>query len=71
MSDKPETPTTTDATVSEQARALAAQRRIVDSNCEVCGTPIRGTKKRRYCSNRCRVAAFRRAVKREEEGGQS
>jgi hypothetical protein len=27
--------------------------------CETCGTPIAGTKRRRYCSDLCRVRAFR------------
>ncbi len=27
--------------------------------CETCGAPVEGTKRRRYCSDLCRVRAFR------------
>ena len=44
---------------TELARALAARRRIVEGKCDVCGTPFRGTAKRRYCSHKCAVRAHR------------
>ena len=47
--------------LSEIARALAASRRRVKGACAVCGQPIEGITKRRYCSDSCRVrAAYRR-----------
>jgi hypothetical protein len=54
MKDEPENTSPTEA-----ARQLAAMRRIVDGYCIVCGTPIRGTTKKRYCSNRCAKRASR------------
>ena len=59
--------------VTELARALAARRRVVEGNCEVCGTLFRGTAKRRYCSHRCAVKAHRAGmakphVTKEESG---
>lgn len=46
--------------VSDAGRELAAQRRRVDTACEVCGTALRGvTSRRRYCSNRCKLVAVR------------
>ena len=39
--------------ISEFARRLAAQRRIVEGKCEVCGTSFTGTLKKRYCSHNC------------------
>lgn len=50
---------TTDATAA--ARALAARRRQASGTCERCGTPFAGTASgspRRYCSPRCRQAAY-------------
>jgi hypothetical protein len=44
---------------TELARALAARRRIIEGRCEVCGTPFKGTAKKRYCSHRCAVKAHR------------
>jgi hypothetical protein len=44
--------------LSELARRLAAQRRIVSGNCEVCGTPFTGTRKKRYCSHNCAQKAY-------------
>jgi hypothetical protein len=43
----------------EAGRQIAAHRQIVTTRCEVCGKEITGTLKRRYCSNACRVRAFR------------
>lgn len=40
-------------------RELAARRRIVSSTCAQCGTPITGTKRRRYCSDACKLRASR------------
>lgn len=57
----------------EAARAFgrlnAAKRRIVELTCAVCGTPIAGTLKRRYCSNRCAVRAFRQRQAAAERAG--
>jgi predicted nucleic acid-binding Zn ribbon protein len=44
---------------SERARRAAAARRLVKGACRVCGTPTVGTRKRRYCSARCRDRAYR------------
>ena len=41
----------------DAARQIAALRRQVTTTCEVCGTTITGTAKRRYCSDRCRQRA--------------
>ena len=41
-------------------RYIASKRGIVSGVCEICGTPFEGTRKRRYCSNKCRVQAHRR-----------
>lgn len=43
---------------TEIARAIAAQRQMVTSDCVVCGTTIVGLKTRRYCSNTCKQRAF-------------
>jgi predicted nucleic acid-binding Zn ribbon protein len=51
-------PDMTDELGSELGRQLVARRRIVESSCAVCGTAISGTVRRKYCSNRCRVAAY-------------
>lgn len=53
-------------TTTEMARALAARRRRVESACVVCGTPITGTARRRYCSRTCEIRAYR-ARKRSGE----
>jgi hypothetical protein len=54
------------------ARLVAAQRRIEQRTCAVCGTEVPGTVRRRYCSNSCvqkaayaRHAQKRRAARRE------
>jgi hypothetical protein len=39
------------------AVALVSLRRIVDGTCLVCRAPIRGTVRRRYCSNACKMRA--------------
>jgi hypothetical protein len=44
-------------------RYYAARRRIVTTTCGVCGTPVTGTVRRRYCSNRCQVRAHRARVR--------
>lgn len=51
---------------------LAARRQIVESQCVVCGKPIRGTVRRRLCSNRCKVEAYqqRRRAAQAEAGEQ-
>src|SRR5215207_2476717 len=52
-----------DEQLREAARALgrkgAASRAIVEGHCAICGTPIRGTRKRTYCSNTCAARAYR------------
>jgi len=40
----------------DQAVEERAAKPIV---CETCGAPVEGTKRRRYCSDLCRVRAFR------------
>jgi hypothetical protein len=47
--------------VSELARRLAAQRKIVQGNCEICGKPFIGTRKKRYCSHNCAQKAYLRS----------
>jgi hypothetical protein len=39
-------------------QAMAAQRRVCAGQCWHCGAAFTGTAKRRYCSVRCRVAAW-------------
>ena len=55
-----------DPSFTEMGRRLAALRKQVASQCVICGTPIVGTTKKRYCSNRCRVEAYVRR-KREQQ----
>ena len=43
--------------LSDAARQLADARETVDSHCAVCNRPIRGTRKRRYCSLACQRRA--------------
>jgi hypothetical protein len=40
-------------TGSELGRRLAAQRRIVEGECVICGNRFEGTRKKRFCSHRC------------------
>ncbi len=57
--------------VGDHGRALAAARRIVESTCEMCGKPIRGTRKRKYCSHACAQRAYyRRQTRRAEPVGE-
>jgi hypothetical protein len=46
--------------VSELARRLAAQRRTVEGQCEICGKHFTGTRKKRYCSHNCAQKAYLR-----------
>ena len=39
--------------MSNPGQDLQAMRKIVDSKCVICGEPITGTKKKKFCSNRC------------------
>ena len=39
--------------MSNPGQDLQAMRKIVDSKCVICGEPIRGTKKKKFCSNKC------------------
>lgn len=43
---------------SEIARQLAGMREQVHGVCVICGTPFVGTKKRKYCSDRCSWQAW-------------
>lgn len=45
-------------TGSELGRRLAAQRRIVEGTCVVCGTSFEGTRKKRFCSHKCAQMAY-------------
>lgn len=45
--------------LSELGRKLAASRTIKVAKCEWCGTEFSGLKKKRFCSNKCRVAGYR------------
>ena len=56
--------------ISDLARRLAAQRRIVSGNCEVCGKPFTGTRKKRYCSHNCAQKAYMMNKKREAQDEQ-
>lgn len=47
-----------DEQASEWARRLAACRAQVDGDCDVCGTPFTGTRKKRYCSHNCAQKAY-------------
>ncbi|MDQ3705609.1 MAG: hypothetical protein M3437_10385 [Chloroflexota bacterium] len=55
---------------SELGRQLAARRQLVEGNCQICGKPFVGTKKRKYCSNACAVAAYEKRQRdmRNHEG---
>lgn len=53
--------------LSELARRLAGQRRIIESTCEVCGKVITGTTRKRYCSHAHRQAAY---YARQKQGKQ-
>ena len=48
-------------------RAAAKRRRDVLSTCDVCGTPTVGTTKRHYCSDACRMKAYRRRLQERED----
>jgi hypothetical protein len=50
-------------------RYYAARRRIVTTTCGVCGAPVTGTVRRRYCSNRCQVRAHRARVRARTGAG--
>src|SRR4051812_8728709 len=53
--------------LSKFGRYMAAQRRVVEGTCDVCGKQFSGTTKRRYCSNRCAVRAHRERLKQHSE----
>lgn len=52
--------------VSELARKLAAQRRIVQGACEVCGKSFSGTRKRKFCSHTCAQRDYYARSKQKE-----
>ncbi len=60
-----------DNELSELARRLAAQRQMVEGNCDVCGTPFTGTRKKRYCSHNCAQKAYMRNKVSKKSEGQS
>ena len=39
---------------------LSQKREIVTTHCRVCDKEITGTKRRRFCSDRCRVRSHRK-----------
>jgi hypothetical protein len=39
--------------ITEAARRLANQRRMVEGKCKVCGTTFIGTRKKKFCSHTC------------------
>jgi hypothetical protein len=45
------------ATASDHARALAAQRQQVEHQCVVCGRTFTGTVRAAYCSQTCKNKA--------------
>jgi hypothetical protein len=62
--------------LSEAGRALAAARRVVGKGqCEECGEEMIITtagapdRKRKYCSNACKIRAHRRRRAEEQESG--
>jgi succinate dehydrogenase/fumarate reductase-like Fe-S protein len=57
--------TTGGANATGAARTLAARRACVSGECSVCGNAIQGTRRRRYCCNRCAARAYR---ERRDEG---
>lgn len=59
-----------DNELSELARRLAAQRQIVEGTCEICGTPFKGTRKRRYCSHNCAQKAYMKNKGKTKSEGQ-
>jgi hypothetical protein len=52
---------------SELGRLLASLRAKVRVKCAYCGAPTTGTKKREYCSARCRMAACRERKRGQQE----
>ncbi len=59
-----------DNELSELARRLASQRRIVEGTCEICGTPFTGTRKKRFCSHNCAQKAYLRSKGSKKSEGQ-
>jgi hypothetical protein len=51
---------------SEIGRLLASLRAKVQVTCAYCGAVVKGTKKRQYCSDRCRMAACRQRKAQKE-----
>jgi predicted nucleic acid-binding Zn ribbon protein len=45
--------------LSDAARALAQARRRGAGQCVICGKPIEGLARKRYCSSTCRTRATR------------
>jgi hypothetical protein len=45
-------------------REFAERRRVVVSQCIVCGTEMRAIQVRRYCSDACRARAYRKRKQR-------
>ncbi len=57
---------TNEEILQEAARLRAARRLRTVKQCEVCGTSFEGIRQRRYCSDRCRVAASRQRRQLQE-----
>jgi hypothetical protein len=52
--------------MNNPAAALAAMRKKVTVDCEVCGEKVTGLKGQvRYCSNKCRQKAYRERSERQ------
>jgi len=44
---------------SALGRLRSSKRRVTQRGCEVCGVPMLGIAKKKYCSRRCLVRAYR------------
>lgn len=51
----------------EAARIRASRRRRIERTCMHCGTTYEGLVHRRYCSDRCRVAAARQRQRQNHQ----
>lgn len=53
------------------ARAFRLKRKQQDARCAICGRVFTGLAGRRYCSNTCKVRAYRRRRAAQAETGQT
>ncbi len=51
-------PPLTPEQLSAWGRYAASRRRTVATTCVVCGNPITGLRRRKYCSGACRTKAY-------------